>query len=140
MKTKLTTLIALFLVAAFLLTGCQAKPAALSNEEVVQLTGQILTALNDGDYAAFTQDFSDEMLAAFPEDQFTALGTLLQETSGNYVSCGEPSISNNGGYASYRLTCPFDLEDVVVTIVFKVDGDRVEGLFFDSPNLRALSQ
>jgi hypothetical protein len=140
MKTRLVILLALLLAATILLTGCQAKPAALSNEEVVQMTGQILTALNDGDYAAFTQDFSNEMLAAFPEDQFTALGDLLQEASGNYVSCGEPSISNNGGYAIYRLICQFDLEDVVVTITFKVDGDQVEGLFFDSPNLRALNQ
>ena len=140
MKTKFATLIALTLIAALLLTGCQAKPAALSTDEVVQMTGQILTALDEGDYAAFTQDFSDEMLAVFPETQFAALQDMLQEASGNYVSCGEPSISNNGGYASYRLTCPFDLEDVVVTIVFKVDGDQVEGLFFDSPNLRALSQ
>jgi hypothetical protein len=140
MKTKLTALIALFLAAAILLTGCQARPSALSNEEVVQLTGQILTALNDDDYVAFTQDFSAEMLAAFPEDQFTGLRDMLQETSGNYVSCGEPGLSNNGGYAVYRLTCQFDLEEVVVTLVLKVDGDQVDGLFFDSPNLRAFGQ
>ena len=140
MKTIFTALVAFLLVTAFLLTGCQAQPAALTDDEVVQVTGQILTALNEGDYAAFTQDFSDEMLADFPEARFAALRDMLQEASGNYVSCGEPALSSRSGYAPYRLTCQFDLEDVVVTISFKVDGSRVEGLFFDSPNLRELAQ
>lgn len=43
-------------------------------------------------------------------------------------------------YAIYRLTCTYDLESVIVTVTFKVDGDKVEGLFFDSTNLRKISQ
>lgn len=137
MKGKLSFLVAILLTAAFLLTACQARPAALSDAEVVQLTGQVLTALDQDDYAAFVQDFSPAMRAAFPQAQFAELRAMLQETSGNYVACGEPSLSNRQGYAVYRLVCTFEKEEVIVTIVFAVDGRQVEGLFFDSPNLRA---
>lgn len=65
---------------------------------------------------------------------------MLQNASGNYISCAEPALSNNQGYAVYRLTCKFEQEDVVVTVAFKVGGDKVEGLFFDSVNLRKLSK
>jgi hypothetical protein len=137
MKNKPISFLPFVLAVLLLLTGCQAKPAALSDAEVVQLTGRVLTALDQDDYAAFSEDFSPAMLAAFPEAQFTELRAMLQETSGNYVSCGDPSLSNRQGYAVYRLTCTFEKEEVVVTIVFAVDGRQVEGLFFDSPNLRA---
>lgn len=140
MKGKLSLLAVALLAAAFLLTGCQAKPAALSDAEVVQVTGRVLTAIDQNDYTAFTRDFSPTMLSAFPEAQFTELRVLLHETSGNYVACGEPSLSNRQGYAVYRLICTFEKEEVAVTIVFAVDGRQVEGLFFDSPNLRARSR
>jgi hypothetical protein len=131
----------LLVVLSLLAVGCgPASPAALSNDEVLTLTGEILTAMDAGDYAAFSRDFSDEMLDAFTEDQFTQLRDLLQSNSGNFVSTGKLSLSNKQEFALYRIICTYELEDVVVTIVFKVDGTQVDGLFFDSPNLRAASQ
>jgi hypothetical protein len=121
-----------------LLSACRAQPAALSDEAVTQVTTDLLTALSAGRQEDFVRDFSDDMRALFMEEaQFTALRTMLQETSGNFISCAAPSLFNRGDYAVYRLRCRFEQEDVMVTVVFKVDGDRVEGLYFDSPNLRA---
>jgi hypothetical protein len=131
------------LVTALFLTGCQPpKPAALSNDQVVQVVDNTLKAINVGDHQGFTQDFSDEMKSAFTEAQFTSLADMLQAASGNYVSCADslPELSNNQGYAVYRLMCTYDLEKVIVTVTFKVDGNMVEGLFFDSTNLRKASQ
>jgi hypothetical protein len=131
----------LLTVLSILVVSCgPAHPAAISDDEVIAVTTNILTALDTGDYAAFTSDFSDEMLAAFPEDQFTQLSDMLHSTSGNFASAGEFSLSNKQEFALYRIICEYALEDVVVTIVFRVDGTQVEGLFFDSPNLRADSQ
>jgi len=107
---------------------------------VVEVTENILLALNISDYAAFTRDFSADMLAAFTEDQFTQLRDLLQNASGNYLSMHAPGLSNSRGYAIYRFPCKFDHEDVIVTITFSFGGDKVEKLFFDSPNLRNASQ
>ncbi len=134
-------IVSLLLALSLLSTGCgPASPAGLSDEEVLAVTGNMLSAIDTGDYSAFTRDFSDEMLAAFPEDQFTQLSDLLHTTSGNYTSCSEPSLSNNQGFAIYRILCAYEQEDVVVTVVFQIGGKQVEGLFFDSPNLRAASK
>jgi len=142
MSTKQSvSLVGLLLVVALLATGCgPASPAALTDVEVLEVARNVLAAIDAGDYPAFTRDFSAEMLAAFTESQFTELGDLLHSTSGNFVASGEASLSNKQGYAIYRIICAYELEDVVVTIVFKIDGTQVEGLFFDSPNLRAASE
>jgi hypothetical protein len=131
------------LVATLFLTSCQPpKPAALSNDQVVQAIENTLSAINAGDYQSFTQDFGEAMKSTFTAAQFTSLAELLKKTSGNYVSCADsvPELSNNQGYAVYRLTCKYELESIIVTMTFKVDGDKVEGLFFDSTNLRKVSQ
>jgi Protein of unknown function (DUF3887) len=140
-KTRPSIIVILFALLSLLAAGCgPAKPAALTDDEVIAVTTSILTAMDAGDYAAFKSDFSDEMLSAFSEEQFTDLRNTLQSASGNFISTGELSLSNKQGFAIYRILCTYELEDVVVTIVFKVDGTQVEGLFFDSPNLRAASQ
>lgn len=135
---KHTAVALLAVISALLLAGCRAEPAALSNEEIVQVTAQALTALDAGDAEAFVSDFSDEMRDLFLEEsQFTALRAMLQESSGKFISCADPSLGNRGDYAVYRLRCRFEKEEVMVTVVFAVGGSQVEGLFFDSPNLRA---
>lgn len=134
---KSKELITLLLTIPLLVAGCSpASPAALTDDEVLGLTTGLLTALNDDDYGAFITDFSEDMLAAFPESEFQNLRSLLQNNSGKFIATGKLDLSNNQGYAVYRIRCTFELEDVMVTIVFKVDGNLVEGLFFDSPNLR----
>lgn len=137
MKKTFVWSLASVLLASFLLGGCsQPQPSALSDEEVKQKAEQILAALDSEDYIAFSQDFSEAMLEAFSEGQFADLRNSLQEASGKYQSCDLPSLSNRQGYAIYRLICQFEREKVVMTLVFAVHGDQVEGLFFDSPNLR----
>jgi hypothetical protein len=124
--------------ALVILSACAApQPAGLTDEQVSALTENALTALNEGDYARFTQDFSGEMLAAIPEEQFVQLRDMVQASSGDFISIGKPTMTNAQGYAVYRFPCQFDLEEVTVTITFKINGDKVEGLFFDSPNLRS---
>lgn len=137
MKHRCLPLFALLLTIALLLSGCRAEPAALSDEEVAQVTTDALTALSAGNQESFVRDFNDDMRALFLEEaQFTALRDMLQETSGGFVSCAEPSLLNRGDYAIYRLRCRFEKEDVMVSVVFRVGGAKIEGLYFDSPNLR----
>lgn len=139
MKTLKTVLIPLVLVSiALLATACRgAKPAALSDDQVSQQVQNILTAISENDYQSFTQDFSDTMKSVFTQDEFTKLRDLLQTTSGNYQSCSsKPTLLNQNNNAIYRFTCKFDQEDVLVTGVYAIDGNKVEGLYFDSVNLR----
>jgi hypothetical protein len=138
LRTRVLPTIGSLLFLLFLAAGCAAPtPAGLVDDEIINITANILTALDSGDYPAFTRDFSDEMLAAFPEDQFTQLRNLIITSSGNFVSTGKLSLSNQEEFAIYRIRCTFQQEDVVVSVVFRIEGVLVEGLFFDSPNLRS---
>ena len=142
MNTKtLVPLLALAVMASLLLTGCQPpKPSSLSNDQVVQAVDRALIALNTGDYQGFTQDFSDTMKTAIPKAQFNDLQNTVQNASGKYLSCEQPALTNSQGDAVYRLNCKFDKESVIVTVTYKIDGDKIEGLFFDSTNLRKLGK
>jgi hypothetical protein len=138
---KTTTLITLLIVTGLLLTGCQPpKPASLSNDQVAQAVDHVLSAVNTRDYPGFIRDFSDAMKTAFPQAQFTSLHNTMQNASGNYASCGQPALTNNQGYAIYRLNCKFNTENVMVTVTYQIAGDKIQGLFFDSTNLRKLSK
>lgn len=142
MKTKMYISLSMsVLIGLLTLSGCaKPEPAGLTDDQVVAITENMLTAINNDDYAAFSRDLSAGMLSTFTPDQFDQLRDLLLGASGNFVSMGTPTLSNSQGYAIYRIQCPYEKEDVVVTVTFKVGGDQVEGLFFDSPNLRAASQ
>jgi len=136
MRTKL-----FILILAVALAGCRStQPAALSNDQVAQVTANVLQAIDAGDYTAFTRDFSEPMKAAFTQEKFDQMRLMLQQASGNYVSQSAPSLSNNQGYAVYHIVCKYEKEDVAVTITFHVGGDKIEGLFFNSVNLVKLSK
>lgn len=72
-------------MAGLLFTGCQPpRPASLSNDQVIQELDRVLGALNTGDYPGFSQDFSEDMKAAFLETRFSDLHTATQNASENY--------------------------------------------------------
>jgi hypothetical protein len=137
-----TKLIFTFLIAVTLLvSGCtSANPSALSDEQVLAAATRLLTAIDENNYEGFIADLSADMLTAFPEAEFSNLRDMLQSASGTFVSVDELELTNNQDYAVYRIRCSYSLEDVMVTLVFKVDGTQVEGLYFDSTNLRSASE
>jgi hypothetical protein len=140
---KLINLITLpSLILALLVTsGCSApKPASLTDQQVTNLTENVLKALDANDYQNFIQDFSEQMISAFPQEGFTNLRALLEKASGKFVSIGTPNLSNKQGYAVYRFPCKYENETVYVTLTMLIDGQKVEGLFFDSLNLRKSTQ
>jgi hypothetical protein len=65
---------------------------------------------------------------------------MLYTSSGDFLYMDEPGISNKQGYAVYRFPCKYADESVTVTITFMIGGQEVEGLNFDSANLRKVSQ
>jgi hypothetical protein len=142
MNQKIRFLSLMTLACVLILTsGCSApKPAGLTDEQVASVTENTLKALEANDYQAFTQDFSDQMHQAFTQEQFTKLEGMLQSASGKFVSLGKPTLSNNQGYAVYRFPAKYENETVYVTITFLVGGQKIEGEFFDSVNLRKQAQ
>lgn len=140
-KQKVIALAFFALTLVFAISACaKPQPAGLTDAQVETVAENILQAINAGDYQKFTQEFSDAMISAFPESQFTQLRDLIQKASGNYISMSTPTLLNQNGYAVYRIPCKYEKEDVMVTITFAVGGDKVDGLFFDSTNLRSANK
>jgi hypothetical protein len=143
-KTNIAVLLIISWLAGLVIGGCvglKKEPAGLSDEQVAQVTDRVLQAINTGSYPNFTRDFSDQMKQAFTMDQFNQLHDLLQKTSGKYISLmPKPEMANNQGHAIYSFSCKFEQESVLATLTFKIGGDKVEGLFFDSQNLRKQTQ
>ena len=118
-------------------SGCsEAKPAGLSDDALIGIADNILKAVDANDFSLFSQDLSEQMKAAFSEAQFNGLHDMLLKASGHYQSLDKPALTNNQGYAIYRFPATYENETVYVTLTFLVGGDKVEGFFLDSPNLR----
>ena len=140
-NSKYLSVSALILVLLAGLSGClPAQRAGLSDQQVASVTENILKALDENNYQSFTHDFSAQMKSTFPQEKFSQLRTMLYNASGNFIYMDAPSLSNNQGYAIYRFATKYDNETVTVTITFVIGGQEVEGLFFDSANLRKVSQ
>jgi hypothetical protein len=141
LNAKFLSVSVLILVMLAGMSGClPAKKAGLSNQQVGNVTENILKALDGNNYQSFTHDFSAQMKAAFTQEKFSQLRTMIYNASGNFIYMDEPSISNNQGYAIYRFPSKYANETVTVTITFVIGGQEVEGLYFDSANLRKASQ
>jgi flagellar basal body rod protein FlgB len=135
---QVLTVLVLALSVLLGLSGCATQPAGLSEAQVAVVAENVLNAINTNNYTAFTHDFSPQMKAAFPQTEFSKLQTMLQTTSGKFLYTEKPGISNAQGYARYRFPSKYDNEIVYVTLTFLIGGQQVEGLFFDSANLRKL--
>ena len=139
--TRIKVCFTLLIALPLLLAGCGSpSPSALPDDDVLALASRLLVSIDEGDYTNFLADFSEDMVAAFPETAFNDLREMLQSASGTFMTAGKLELTNNQDYAIYRIRCSYSLEDVMVTLVFKVDGTLVEGLYFDSTNLRAASK
>ena len=140
-NSKFLPVFTMILVLLVGLSGCLAtQKAGLTDQQVASMTENILKALDQNNYPSFTHDFSPQMKSAFPQEKFSQLRTLLYNASGNFIYMDEPSLSNNQGYAIYRFPSKYANETVTVTVTFVIGGQEVEGLFFDSVNLRKASQ
>jgi hypothetical protein len=145
MQFHRTTLILIFLASLTLtaLTACGPQAtAAVSEAYVTTLAEEKMQALNDGDYATFTADFSDVLIGAIPEDSFQDLQETILGASGRFESVTGLRLTNarTSGYVNYIVTCQFEEEEVLLTLVYAVDGEQVEGIFFNAPKLNQAMQ
>ncbi len=145
MQLRKTTLV-LILLASLTLTALAAcgpqATAAVSEADVTTLAEEKMQALNDGDYATFTADFSDVLVGAIPEDSFQDLRETILGASGRFESVTGLRLTNakTPGYVNYSITCQFEEEEVLLTLVYAVDGEQVEGIFFNAPKLNQAMQ
>ena len=104
-----------------------------------QIAESILLAMNESDYAKFSENFDETMKDAMPEATFLQTNSQIKEKIGDYVSKTFWKTGTEGGYTAVYYKAKFTLEpEVTVKVVFQESDGKVyvSGLWFDSPKLR----
>ena len=102
-----------------------------------RITENVLQAYNENNYTKFTKDMSGVMIKAISESRFDELVNLVSISSGKYLSKELASSMEDRGYVVYIYVCEFEKEPVQITISFKLGYYEIEGLYFDSVNIRS---
>ena len=128
------------LVGLTLLAGCGPKETTLSGAERDAVlafseakTDHLLAGMNANDYAAFSQDFDQEMLAAIPQSAFETLKADRDATLGLYVSRTVNTVVQSGEFYAVVYDAVFEKDEAVtVRVVFRVaEPHQVSGLWFN---------
>ena len=138
MKPKM--MLGCLLVGLTLLAGCGPKETTLSGAERDAVlafseakTDHLLAGMNANDYAAFSQDFDQEMLAAIPQSAFETLKADRDATLGLYVSRTVNTVVQSGEFYAVVYDAVFEKDEAVtVRVVFRVaEPHQVSGLWFN---------
>ncbi|MFA7562072.1 MAG: DUF3887 domain-containing protein [Methanoculleus sp.] len=140
----LPILVVLILVVS--VSGCIGQETVISGEEAAEVLAyadpaaeNLLTGLNEGNYAAYSRDFSAEMREAIDETVFEQNREFVVSRIGFYKSRDDPVVTEVGDYVAVTYRAKFEREDgVVLRFAFKEDdpAHRLHGLWFNSPKLR----
>jgi PBP1b-binding outer membrane lipoprotein LpoB len=127
-------IIAALAAVIMLSTGCVSggAPSQPATDAANVTVDRMLKAVDDGDYAAFTQNFSAPMKSAVSQDRFNLIKTNMSELYGKYVSrTPAPSASIYQGYDRFIYDCQYEKSKVTITLVMNpTDVWAVEGFFY----------
>ena len=142
MKNNKKKIYILFVVALTLslLTGCGPKETILTGDEQAAVlafseakTDNLLAGMNANDYAAFSQDFDQEMLNAMSQAQFDTLKKDRDAKLGLCVSRQVNKVVQTGDFYVVIYNAKFEKEAAVtVRVVFRIaEPHKVSGLWFN---------
>lgn len=134
---------ALILIAIMLLMyGCSQNESAQGGNSLADEKAEsILDGLNKADYTMFSSDFAGNIKQSMDEEYFSRLSSFVKENSGGYISKALAFSKEEQGLKVFGYDCQFSKESVLMTVSFSADLSKVEGLYFDSENMReALGQ
>lgn len=130
MKTKLTTSFVLLIVAV-IASACGSAPAetgevtsVFTEAEAIAVAENALTALNSGDYAAWSRDWDDALKGAINEDAFLSYREQVLAQTGQYQSIlsAEMTPSKNADSVRWVFTCQFENAQLRFIMAFPQDG------------------
>jgi hypothetical protein len=102
-----------------------------------QTTENVLTALNDDDYAAFIEDFNQQMKSVTSQTSFDQLYDMIKTKVGKYVSMEFESVTEQNNIITVRYLTQYTNEPSGVWITISFDSSqKVAGLFFNSPKIK----
>lgn len=125
-------------ITAFFLAACAApaSPTAslsplVTGERARQLAEHHLVAgYNEGDYAAWSEQWSTVMTDAISDADFQAVRQQTMDVLGEFRSIQDVSLvpAKTAGFIKYVFTAVFAKGTGTYTLVFAERGDRVEGV------------
>lgn len=130
MKSKFTTLFVLLIVAV-LASACGSTPAnagevtsVFTEAEAKAVADNALSALNTGDYAAWSRDWDDALKGAISEDAFLSYRDQVLGQVGPYQSIlsVEMTPSKNADSVRWVFTCQFEKAQIRFIMAFPQDG------------------
>ncbi|RLG31640.1 hypothetical protein DRO03_00465 [Methanosarcinales archaeon] len=136
------------IVAATISGGCMEKNGVEVDDEVLEevreyadpVTENILMAMNENDYARYSEDFDQTMKNAMTEAVFDETNAVIRSKIGDYVSKEFWKAESKDQYTLVYYKAKFTDEpaDVTVKVVFQeLNGTmKVSGLWLNSPELR----
>lgn len=135
----------LLLVAVFFITilpGCSAQQYSV--DEVKQyadpMTENILLAMNEDNYARFSQDFDEQMKKGLNETQYNNTIPGMKGKIGDYLAKEIIGMENKDQFivVTYKATFSEEPSSVIVRSVFRdINGQKyISGFWMDSPKLR----
>lgn len=128
----------LLLLILVLVTGCSKTDyQGAINNAADEKAENILNGLNDDNYEMFSRDLSDTVKESMDEESFSKLSKFIKDNSGDYVAKTLAASKDENNIHTLSYDCQFSLESVYFTITFNADYSIVEGIYFDSENMRA---
>lgn len=137
MKTKLTTLFILFVVAV-LASACNSASNAprgeaksvLTREEATSMIDSALQAINTGDYTSWSRDWDKDMKAAINDGAFQEYRNQVVSQYGKYVSLEsvemQPGLKK--GNVRWIAIADFEKGKIKFTFGFPNDSRLVKGV------------
>lgn len=135
MKTKPTTLFVLLLVVV-LASACGGSApegeavSVLGQEEATAIVENAMQGLADGDYTAWSRDWSDTMKSAIPEKAFLDYRSQVTAQYGQFVSIESVTVEpgKKQGYVRWAAVCNFENGRIKFNFSFENDGRLIEGV------------
>jgi hypothetical protein len=131
-------------IIVILSTACSSTSPSVAVAEIQPsvdpIAGNVLTSLNNNDYAGFSRDFNQTLKNTLNKSAFDQLYNQTKTLVGDYQSSEFLSAGNQNGILTVLYIAQYSKEPagVVVTLAAQANNDSylVQGLNFDSPNLR----
>jgi hypothetical protein len=102
----------------------------VTEAEAVEMADAALIGLNDGDYDAWSADWSDAMKSAIGEEAFLAFREQVLSANGAYRSITDVALSSvEQGTYRYTFTVAFEHGEDEIAFAFADGGRLVEGVF-----------
>lgn len=109
----------------------QAPTSKLTEAQAAEVAENALQALNTGDYAAWSRDWSDTMKAAIKDADFQAFRQEFRQIYGDYVALEKLELipGKTPGSIRWAATGQFANGRARLNFAFYSDSDKIDGVF-----------